>query len=61
MMQMIHSVLVHYMDTNKRDNLNVRTGWRRRLQDIYFAHHRGQNITATGAPSILWQHYAGEK
>ena len=61
MLQRIHSALVQYMETNKRDNLNVRTGWRQRLQDIYVACHQRENTSASGSPSNLWQHYAEKK
>ena len=61
MLQRIYSALVRYMEANKRDNLEIRTGWRRRLQDIYVAHHRAQNTTASGSPSGLWQNNAGKK
>ena len=61
MLQRIHSALVQYMETNKRDNLNVRTGWRQRLQDIYLAHHHRQNASAADSPANLWQHYAEKK
>jgi len=57
----IYTALLHYLKTNEQDNLNSSTGWRRRLQDIYVACHRRENISATGSPSNLWQHYAEKK
>jgi len=59
-MQKIYNALIHYLETNKLANLDIRTGWRRRLQDIYVAHHRQQHTSATGSPSKPWQHN-GEK
>ena len=61
MLQRIHNALVQYMETNKRDNLNVRTGWRQRLQDIFLAHHHRPNASAADSPANLWQHYAEKK
>lgn len=60
MMQNIYNALIHYLETNRLANLNIRSGWRQRLQDIYVAYSRQQNSSATGATSKPRQLY-GEK
>ncbi|MGH8120108.1 MAG: hypothetical protein ACRESK_05775 [Gammaproteobacteria bacterium] len=61
MLKNFYNTLVQYMKTNARDNLDIRTGWRRRVQDIYVACHRRENPPAAGSPPNLWQHYAEKK
>lgn len=58
-MQKIYNALIQYLEINRHANLNIRTGWRRRLQDIYVAHQRQQNASVT-VPSGL-RRYHGEK
>lgn len=57
MMQRIYKAFIQYLETNRLANLNIKTGWHQRLRDIYVAHHRQQNTSATGTPSSTWQHY----
>lgn len=56
MMQRIYNALIQYLETNKLANLNNRSGWRRRLQDIYVAHHRQQNTSVTGPAKLRRRH-----
>jgi hypothetical protein len=58
MMQRIYNALIQYLESNRLDNLNIGTGWRRRLQDIYVAHHK--ETTSVTAPSHLRRQH-GEK
>ena len=54
-MQKIYNTLHHYLETNRLANLNIRTGWRRRLQDIYVAHHK-ETTSVTGLSNLRRQH-----
>ena len=60
-MQKIYNAFIRYLETNGRDNRNVHTGWRRRLQDIYVAHHRPQDAPAITSPSSFRPHHADKK
>ena len=60
MIQRIYNTLIQYLDTNRLANLNIRTGWRRRLQDIYVAHHR-QDRSLVNDPSNLRRQHAEKK
>ena len=61
MLKNIYTTLIQYMQNNERDNLNIRTGWRRRVQDIYVACYLRENTPVAGSPPNLWQHYAEKK
>jgi hypothetical protein len=56
MMQKIYNALIHYLETNRLDNLNIRTSWRLRLQDIYVAHHQQKRSSVTEPSSLRRQH-----
>ena len=59
MIQRIYNTLIQYLDTNRLANLNIRTGWRRRLRDIYVAHHK--ETTCVTDPSNLRRQHAEKK
>jgi hypothetical protein len=61
MLKKLYTALDRYMKTNARHNLEIRSGWRLRLEDIYVACHRLQNRTPLETPSRLHQHHAEKK
>lgn len=51
MMQRIYNTLIQFLETNSQANVNICTGWRQRLQDIYVTHSRHQNSSESSSPS----------
>jgi hypothetical protein len=56
----IHNAFIAYLESNRYDNLNIHSGWRQRLQDIYVAHHQQQDAYVTG-PASLRSHHVEKK
>ena len=48
-----------FIKQNRQDNLNFRTGWHERLQEIYLFHHRAKT---TGTDKVQsWKKYPDKK
>ena len=53
--------LIFFMETNQQDNLQQKSGWHKRIQDIYAWHYQHKTDDAGLVQPQLWRKYAEKK
>lgn len=61
LVQRLRYGLIHFMETNQRDNLQQKSGWHERVRDIYTWHYQHKADDAGIMRSQLWRKYTNKK